>query len=232
MRYGFTIAILLAAFGGLVGQTLSIATPGFSLAVASRAPEFLPDPVTIPRSPGPHYGPESGVIEMHVSGMFEGVTTTWFTEHGARSATFSTATFSGVTATSVSIESDGWRIDYDTASRRGTRRPLDSNLTEFGPGSQGGLARLENLSPAERKYWKVRALRSRTLLGRKAKGVQVQISGMVIKAWHWQNIPLRVEMAMGGSSSMVLVVTSLKTDITVPEEMFQVPSDITLTTDE
>lgn len=224
------IVILLTAVGALVGHTLS--APASGVAVASHATASIPDSVTKPQSPNPGYGPESGMMEMHFSDMGDMVITTWFTGHGARTANYSSATFAGVTLTTVSIVSDGWSIQYDTASRRGTRRPVDSNNSEFGQASLGSFARIENLSASDRKKWKVKPLRSRTLLGRKTRGIQFEVSGMVMKAWHWQNIPLRIEMYMGGPEPMVVTVTKLKTDITVPEDLFRVPSDITLSTGE
>ncbi len=85
------------------------------------------------------------------------------------------------------------------------------------------------MSAEDRQKVNFTELENRTVAGKEGKGYSIEQSGMKIRAWVWENIPLRMEMEMGGPEPMVLETTKIETDVAIPDDRFAVPADVKIT---
>jgi hypothetical protein len=158
--------------------------------------------------------------------------TTYFRDHGATKATYTTVEIMNTTTGNVAIEKDGYVTTYDITQKTGQKR----KLLPGGSSGAGGLTaampdftQLEKMSAEEKTRYKLTPLENRTIAGREGKGYSMEISGVKVKAWVWDNIPLRMEMDMGGKEPMVMEATKIETDVPIPDDKFVVPADVKVT---
>jgi hypothetical protein len=108
-----------------------------------------------------------------------------------------------------------------------TREWRENSPAESVPGLPG-LAVYEVGGFMYRRGYRVEPIESRTLAGRKIPGYAITTPlGVDQRIWSWENIALRWEDV--GYSAMQ--ATSLELDIPIPEEMFEVPADVVITSE-
>ena len=181
---------------------------------------------------GNAYSSESGIIEMTSKDMGDMTITTYYKDHGATKATYTTVEMMGASTGSVVIEKDGYATTYDLTSKTGQRRKLAAGAGSVGGGPMGAMpdmSQFESMSAADKERYKFTELEARTIAGKEGKGYSIEQSGMKIKAWVWENIPLRMEMEMGGPKPMVIETTKIETGVAIPDDKFVVPADIKIT---
>ena len=83
----------------------------------------------------------------------------------------------------------------------------------------------DNLDPAIAKQYKLKDLGTEVLAGKKCKKFSVEVSGSPVYAWLWNGISVKTVTQMMGKE---FVIEATKIDEgPVPQELFEVPADIT-----
>jgi hypothetical protein len=186
-----------------------------------------------PATPGKGtYTAESGIIEMKSDAMGDMTITTYFKDHGATKATYTMVEMMGQKSGQVVVEKDGYVTTYDLTSKTGQKRKLPPGAASGASGMSGAMpdvSQFAAMSAEDKAKYKFAELESRTIAGKEGKGYSMEMSGMKMKAWVWDNIPLRMEMEMGGPKPMVIEATKIETDVAVPDDKFAIPADVKIT---
>jgi hypothetical protein len=232
---------LLAACGGKNEEiakvdTTSTPAPMNTTTTSSSSPEVTQnnataqvtssssDTAAAPATGGRRYGVKSGIIEATIDFMGQQKLTTYFDDYGAKEATYATSTTESGVSNSISVTANGYRVDYNAEKREGTKMKATGML----PGVALD-ATPESLTEAQKAKYNVKELPARDVLGKKTKGYEMSITGVQMKMWLWNGIPIYTENYIGGRSTPIIMkATSIKTDVPVPSEKFVVPSDITV----
>ena len=127
----------------------------------------------------------------------------------------------------VSIYADGWRYDYSTQTRTGTRQQK-----ELASGPLLGVVQDVWALPEQfQEEFKLKKLGRKKLAGKVATGYSFEFNG-VTTVWLWKGIPLLVEMQRGvqggGTATITFEARHIETNVAVPAEKFKVPAGITL----
>ena len=170
------------------------------------------------------YNVKSGIVESTVDMMSEQAQTIYFDEYGAKQTIVTDVEVMGHKSRTISITADGWSITYDPAKKEGTRVKIPA-----GAAAAGGLPNPAQFTDEMKKKYKVVELGSRTIAGKEAVGVSMEVMGTPMKVWTWEGIPLRTEIEMGGKAPMVTEVKNLQVDVDVPADKFVVPADVKIT---
>lgn len=180
------------------------------------------------------FSSETGIIEMSSTDMGEMTMTIYYKDHGATKATHTNVEIMGVKTGSVLIEKDGFATTYDLSTKTGQKRKIPAGAGSVGAGPMGVLpdfSQFEAMTAADKEKYKFAELDPVTIAGKTGKGYSLEQSGMKIKAWVWENLPLRMEMVMGDPQPMKMTIetTKIETDVPVPDDKFVVPADIKIT---
>ncbi len=177
------------------------------------------------------YPTKSGVIEWKTETMGEITTVVYFDDHGAKQASYTNSEIRilGTTTTTseVEITADGWTTKYDPNEKTGVRRRA-FGVAGGGVANFPDIAELNRMKKGGYDVPDIEELPARTILGKVAKGYAVNASGMELRGWVWENIPLRTEVDMGGTSPMVTEATRLELGVAVPPAKFVIPADVVI----
>lgn len=173
------------------------------------------------------YTVKSGIIEMTTDMMGEQKQTIYFDDYGAREATYTTISMEmmgqKINSSSVKIDADGWTSEFDPDAKTGKKyRSIGM------PAGGAPTMNFSELTDKMKEDYKYKELETKQIAGKEAKGMSMEMSGMKMKTWVWEGIPLYSEVDMGMKKPMILKVTSLQTDVPVPADKFTVPADIQL----
>jgi hypothetical protein len=172
------------------------------------------------------YTVKSGIVELKNSMMDGMKQTIYFDDYGAKQATYTTMEMMGQKTESVQINADGWITTYDLAKKTGTKMKMPAGTTT-GSGQPPTAA---DLTDEQKKQYNYKELDGRDIAGKSTKGYSMDVSGMKIKAWTWNNVPLYMEMEMGQQGKPIIVeATNVQTDVDIPADKFKVPADVTVT---
>ena len=166
---------------------------------------------------------KSGMIEMNMEAMGQSMKMVmYWDDNGARKAGEMNATMAGQAINMKMVEKDGVQYSYNAAQKNGTKSP-----------AKGGFIGNEapdftKLSDEEKKAINLQEIAGMELLGKECKGYSFTKDGVSAKVWMWENIPLLLESNANGMT-IKMTATKLETDITVPAEKFDIPSDVTFT---
>jgi hypothetical protein len=118
-------------------------------------------------------------------------------------------------------------VDYDVLMKTGIRSTRPAGIV--GPGGDPTDLRLSRMSKANKKKYNYKRLVPRRYLDRDTRGHQVQVDGMTMKVWAWQDVPLYMEVSnQYMPEPIVMRALSVETDIELPLEVFIVPPDVTI----
>ncbi len=169
------------------------------------------------------YGFKSGIVEM-ASVTDKGRSATfYFDEYGEKTATHTTLRDSlngqPLIIRQVNIMSDGWSTFYDANQKVGMKSQMLEGTMNYYPN-------FDSLTERQRRVYKYEPAPPRTILGRQAQGHSIEQRGMRANVWTWQGIPLRTESRSVRDKWIVFEATSVQTDVPIPADKFEVPSDV------
>jgi hypothetical protein len=96
--------------------------------------------------------------------------------------------------------------------------------------AKGMPADLDNLTKEVMDQYKLKDLGKKDILGKQAKGFEMDIMGMKTEIWIWNNIPLYTKVFLSKDSEpMEIKANKIETDIAIPADKFQIPADVKLT---
>jgi hypothetical protein len=167
---------------------------------------------------------KSGIIEMKNSMMDGMKQTLYFDEYGAKQATYTSVEMMGQKSENVQVMSGGWNLSYDMKTKKGTKMKIPANTFS----GNSPVPSPADLTDEMKKKYNYKELEDREFLGKSAKGYSMSAMGMDVKVWTWNNVPLYLEMGTGQGKPIVMEATSIKTDVDVPADKFEVPEDVTL----
>jgi hypothetical protein len=183
---------------------------------ASRASTAAADAATYPF--------RSAIVVMEGSMMADLEQVLYIDDYGRVSATWTTTemTVFGQTmrSSSMQLNRDGWQYSVDLDERTGTR------TRQLTPPPVGGAIDVRHLTKDMKERYKFRELERREFLGRNCEGYEMEVMGMKVRAWTWNQLPMYMETYMGGDEPMVLRVTSLEVDVAIQADKLQVPDDV------
>jgi len=176
------------------------------------------------------YEEKSGIIEFEISGtMNSGKESLFFDNYGRREAkhTQTTVTVPGLnmkqTSNQISIMDGDWmyNIDLDKKTGHKMKAPLLEELTE-GQGTDD----LGKVGKEMLKQMGGKKVGEEKIMGKNCEIWEVE--GMGTKVWIWNGLSLKTETNMMG---MIVnqIVTKIETNISIPNEKFEVPQGITMT---
>jgi len=178
------------------------------------------------------YPSKSGIIESRTSGMLDSETTVYFDDGGAREATYTTSVMrfgnDSVTSKSIEIRDGEWFYTYKEDEDHWVRWSAKSfgSAAPSLPGGNGNpTASLMN--DAMKGSADAKELPARTIAGKEVSGMEMEMMGMKVRMWMWENIPLRSEVEMG-SKPTITEVTSLQLGVPVPADKFRPPAGATI----
>jgi hypothetical protein len=225
------------AFCALVAACSKGSSPSPPAPAATAAPAASPTlnsaaaaaPLVGAAQPVHRYEVKSGILVM-TNSMLDGMQETlYFDDYGAKQATYSRTDMKMMGQTihteKVSIDADGYHVDYDPEKKTGSRHKLGAGI----PSSGGAPAvDVKNLTEEMRKEMKIQELPPRTIDGKVANGYGMETMGFKVRAWTWKGLPLYSETDMG-KKPIIVSAKSVKIDVTVPADKFVVPPDVKLT---
>ncbi len=149
-------------------------------------------------------------------------------EYGAREAFYTAPELGGGGAAppyDVSVYADGWRYDYSTITRAGTRQEK-----ELASGPLLGVVQdVWALPEPSQEQFGLKRLGRKKIAGKDAIGYSFQFNGTTT-VWLWKGLPLHVEMVRGvqggGMATITFDARRIEANVAVPAEKFQVPPDI------
>lgn len=235
LRFASCLVVVLAAFSlsACKGDDVTKVAPATASAdghVDAAAPSAAA-PDAAPAAAGSKkgmYEVKSGVLELTNSMSSDMKQTLYFDDYGAKQATYTLLEMKMmgqvIKSETITIEADGWQIEYDAEKKTGTKRKM------LGP-KAGPMPDIKTLSAKDRAEYKMVELPAKTIAGKECKGYGMDMMGMKMKAWTWSNLPMYSETQMGSASDkpMVVEVKSLQVDVPVPADKFKVPEGIALT---
>lgn len=172
-----------------------------------------------------HFDVKSGILELK-NAPATGTQTLYFDDYGRRQAMYIDLKLNGSQMHTVQIIDGGWFYSYDPDEKTGKRTPAP-------PEGLNPIPDPVTLRPDQRTAYQYRDLEPKTLLGKKAQGYALELSGdypaSSIKVWHWNRVPLRMEMQVPDREKMLTEAIKAQFDVPVPEERFRVPADIVIT---
>lgn len=166
---------------------------------------------------------KSGLVEMDMEAMGQTMKMVmYWDDNGTRKAGEMNAEVMGKKMNMKMIEKNGIQYSYDAAQKKGTTIPAKGGLM----GNR--TPDFTKMTDAEKKAINLQEIEGKELLGKKCNGYSFTKDGVSAKVWMWENIPLLLESDAGGMT-VKMTATKLETDITIPAEKFEVPSDVTFT---
>lgn len=178
------------------------------------------------------YPTRSGIIESRATGMLDAETTVYFDDGGTREATYTTSVMKfgnqTITTKSAEIRDGEWFYTYKEDENHWVRWSAKS-FGSAAPAMPGGNANstASLMNDAMKGSADAKELPARTIAGKEASGMEMEMMGMKIRMWMWENIPLRSEVEMG-SEPTITEVTSLQLGVPVPADKFRPPAGATI----
>jgi hypothetical protein len=176
------------------------------------------------------YESKSGIITYGMNFMGEQTQVLYFDDWGKKEARYSTTEIEmmGVKSKTeeVEINSDGYTIKFDLQKKQGTK------MKSFAPlGAAKGFPKdLDNLTKEIMDQYKMKDLGKKDILGKQARAFEMDVMGMKSEVWIWNNIPVYTKVFLTKDSApMEITAVKIETDVPIPADKFQVPSDIKLT---
>jgi|GEM_PF-346506 len=173
--------------------------------------------------PGGRYGVKSGIIEMKSVSEPGRAATFYFDDYGGRIATYVTITDSlnsqPLIIRQVMVMANGWSTFYDANHKVGMKSRMLERTLNYYPD-------FDSMSAETRAALKYEEAPPKTIIGRQTQGHSIMRNGMRSNVWTWKGIPLRTESASLRGTWAVFEATSLQTDVPVPAEKFEIPSDV------
>jgi len=213
---------------GTIIATLCVATLFAGCGRENNADSFETKEATT--APGfQHYPATSGIIASRTTGMIDSETTVYFDENGAREATYTTSVMrfgrDSVISRSIEIRDGNWFYSYKEDEDEWVRWNA-KDLGDFaGPSVPGvsGNPSATLMQDAMKGSADAKELPARTIVGREASGIEMEMMGMKMRMWMWENITLRSEVEMGNTPT-ITEVTSLQLGVPVSADRFRPPA--------
>jgi hypothetical protein len=202
---GFTLVLLLSL------QGCSNKTPQASSDEKNIAPETTANASsqTLQR-----YGIKSGTI-IYKAPM-EMKQSLYFDDFGKREVLISEMSMTGMNFKDIEIHKDGFIYKYKAGEKTGTK--LRWNIQD---------QNYDKLDPEMAKQFKLKDMGTDEMAGKKCKKFSMEVGGSPVYAWIWNGISVKTVTNMMGKE---FVIEAIKIDEgPVPQELFEVPADITFT---
>ncbi len=177
---------------------------------------------------GQRYDLKSGIVTSKSEmPMMTGdmITILYFDDHGKKSMTENISKMSMMGQTiethSKSITIDNMVYNWDVGQKTGTKMKL-----EMMKGAEN--MDYKKMSEEMMEQWKIKKAGTATVLGKKCDVFEMNAEGMTGKYCIWDNITMKAETSIGGMN-VVIEVTDLKENPSIPSSTFKVPDDVTFT---
>lgn len=177
---------------------------------------------------GGRYDLKSGIVtSKNTSSMMTGDMTTilYFDDHGKKSATESINKISvmgqNIETHTKTIVIDDMMYSWEVGAKTGTKMKLDMT-------ANAEQMDYKNLSKEMMEQFKMNKIGSETVMGKKCDVFEMNSQGLQGKYYIWDNIAMKSETNIGGMN-MVVEVTDLKENPSIPASTFAIPSDVTFT---
>jgi len=126
----------------------------------------------------------------------------------------------------VELKVGGYIYKFDKSKKEGTKSKAYSPLGT----AQGVPSDISKMAQKEIEKMKLVDLGTKEVLGKPCKGYQMEPMGMKMETWSWKNLLLESKTWMSKQGEPIeMNAISLELDITIPEDIFKVPSDIKFT---
>lgn len=173
------------------------------------------------------YGVKSGIVtfeDIIMKGMNQ---TFYFDDYGKKEARYTIMEMDiagqKIRTGSVEINADGYLINYDIEKREGTKT---KSLGSIG-GAKDLPKDMDKLTKEMMEQYHMKDLGKKEILGKECRGFEFTVMGMNSKVWVWNNIMIQSTVQMSKDAKpMEMTATKIETDIPIPPEKFQVPSDV------
>jgi hypothetical protein len=172
------------------------------------------------------YKVESGIVEFTMTGTQKGTVILYFDKWGMRESKFSDLDLSmmGIDrkTNSLNIMDSEWMYSIDLETKEGTKlqNSFFQNLIE-----QSKEDNLTDLGEQMMKNMGGEKIGTEEICGKMCD--VWDIPRMQTKSWVWNGISLKIKTNMQGMESTT-IATSLKVDVKIPDEKFQVPEGVTI----
>lgn len=179
-------------------------------------------------SPGYRYDLKSGIVTSKTTmPMMSGDMTTilYFDDHGKKSATETIQKISmmgqNIETHSKSITVDNMIYNWEVGKKTGTKMKLDM---------MKGAENMDykKLTDEMMEQWKIKKTGTGTVMGKKCDVFEMNAEGMTGTYYIWDNISMKAETTIGGMN-MLIEVTDLKENVSIPSSTFEIPGDVTFT---
>jgi hypothetical protein len=167
---------------------------------------------TASSQPAQRYGIKSGTIVYKAP--MEMKQTLYFDDFGKREVLISEMSMAGMSFKDIEIHKDGFIYKYKAGEKTGTK--LHWNVQD---------QNYDKLDPDMAKQFKLKDLGTEEMVGKKCKKFSMEVGGSPVYAWIWNGISIKTVTNMMGKE---FVIEAIKIDEgQVPQELFEVPADIT-----
>lgn len=133
----------------------------------------------------------------------------------------------GSKTSSISYEilKDGWLYKFDNQKKECTQTKAFQPI-----GKVSGMPDLAALSADMMKQYKYKELESKDFFGHACKGVSMNVMGMKIEAWSYNNLLMFSKIWMGEQKTpMEMKATKFEENAKINSTIFEVPSDYKIT---
>jgi len=145
-----------------------------------------------------------------------------FDDHGEKTATETVSKISvmgqNMETHNKSIMKDGYIYSWQTDQKTGTKMKIDMNSVEN--------MDYKKMSEDMMKQMNIKKAGNATVMGKSCDVYEMNNNGMTGKYYIWDNIAMKMETSMSGMN-MVIEVTDIRENPSVPASTFDVPSDVT-----
>ena len=170
------------------------------------------------------YKIESGIVEFTLTGTQAGSVILYFDSWGMRESKFSDLELSmmGIKrkTNSVNIMDSEWLYNIDLDTREGTKMQNSFFMNLIKQSKEDNLA---DLGEDMIKNMGGEKTGTEEICGKMCDVWDIQ--RMQTKTWVWNGISLKIEVKMRGMESTT-IATSVKDNVKIPDEKFQVPADV------
>ncbi len=173
------------------------------------------------------YGIESGIVEYKMSGSQTGTETLQFDNYGMREVKHTNTTMEVMgykTETSTISLFDGeWHYSWDPKTKQGTKM---SEKMLFEMAEKYKTKDFKEIGEKMMESMGAKKLANETFLGKDCEVWEVEMANT--KTWNWNGVTLKTETSMMGIT-INSEATSIQDDVSIPEDKFAVPTDVTFT---
>jgi hypothetical protein len=185
---------------------------------------------TVQKPAGAIYESKSGIITYNISFLGKQTQVLYFDDWGKKEAKYSTTEIEmmGIKSKTEEVELnlEGYIYKYDLEKKSGTKI---KSIGAIGS-AKGFPTDLDNLTKEVMDQYKLKDLGKKDILGKQAKGFEMDLMGMKSEVWIWSNIPLYTKVFLSKDSEpMEIIATKIEIDVPIPADKMQVPADVKLT---